>query len=144
MTDAIRIDVVDDKDEAFIAATLDILDRTATAIGKPFDGCDLQIRAEDDNGELVGGLFALEIQGWLFVKYLAVAEAARNRGIGARLLSKAEMEAKRLGLAGVYLDTFSFQAPRFYLRAGYVEIGRLPETEGRPARIWFAKTFEKD
>ncbi len=142
MDDSIVITVIGEKDEAFVASTLAILDDTAAALGKAFDGADVQIRADDGDGQLIGGLFAAEIQGWLFVKYLAVGPLLRGRGIGAKLLAQAEREARKLGLVGVYLDTFSFQAPRFYQREGYGEIGRLPAINGMPERVWFAKILE--
>ncbi|MGV8936862.1 MAG: GNAT family N-acetyltransferase [Allorhizobium sp.] len=142
MDDSIAIAVVADKDAAFEAATLAMLDDTAVALGKPFDGGFVQIRADDGAGQLIGGLVAEEMQGWLYVKYLAVGPLVRGRGIGAKLLAQAEREALKLGLVGVYLSTFSFQAPRFYQRQGYSEIGRLQAINGKPECIWFAKTFE--
>lgn len=142
MDDFIAIAVTTEKDADFIAATLVMLDDTAVELGKPFDGAHVQIRADDAAGQLVGGLVAEEMQGWLYVKYLAVAPLVRGRGIGAKLLAQAEQEALKLGLVGVYLATFSFQAPRFYQREGYGEIGRLPAINGKPECIWFAKTFE--
>ena len=66
---------------------------------------------------------------------------ARGGGIGAQLLARAEAMAREDGLVGIYLDTFEFQAPRFYLREGYREIGRLPKVGDAPQRIWFAKEF---
>ncbi|MBP1851102.1 GNAT family N-acetyltransferase [Rhizobium halophytocola] len=140
----IAIRILPEQDEVFLAETLAILTESAVALGRSFDGDDLRIRAADGEGRLIGGLFANTVQGWMFVKYLAVDKDARNLGIGAKLLAAAETEARRLGLAGVYLDTFSFQAPRFYARQGYREIGRLPSVAGAPERIWFAKPFETE
>ena len=45
--------------------------------------------------------------------------------------------------AGVYLDTFTFQAPRFYESLGYVECGRLPAVRGHAQRLWFAKALDE-
>ena len=141
MAEATNIAVIEGKDDDFIAWTFGTLNSSALALGRSFDGTDLQIRATDADGTMVGGLFAQEILGWLFIKYLVVAEASRDQGIGGRLLARAEEEARRLKLSGVYLDTYEFQSPRFYLREGYQEIGRLPEVGDAPTRIWFAKTF---
>lgn len=128
--------------EAFSAETLAVLDRTARALGKPFDQEPLSLRAEDAAGGFLGGLVAYHVQGWLFVRFLAVAETARGTGIGSRLLARAEQQARARGLAGVYLDTFDFQAPAFYRQNGYREVGRLPAVGDRPLRFWFAKPFE--
>ncbi|MBC2773845.1 GNAT family N-acetyltransferase [Rhizobium sp. AQ_MP] len=101
------------------------------------------MRALDADGGFVGGLIGAYLQRWFFVKFLAVAPEARGRGIGAQLLARAEALALEDGLVGIYLDTFEFQAPRFYLREGYREIGRLPKVGDAPQRIWFAKEFNR-
>jgi GNAT superfamily N-acetyltransferase len=118
-----------------------ILDAAANALGRPFGGEELYLRADGGDGGLVGGLSGFDLQGWLFVKFLAVTPEARGSGVGAKLLVKAEDWARRHGLAGVYLDTFDFQAPEFYAKCGYTEFGRLPAVGGYPQRIWFAKVF---
>ena len=45
------------------------------------------------------------------------------------MLRQAEQIARERGCVGAYLSTYSFQAPGFYVRHGYVEFGRL---EGLP------------
>ena len=140
------IEIIRLEDEAGVAnqtAVDAILDETALELGRPFRAGPVNLRAEDANGRMVGGLTASVLQGWFFVKLLAVAPEGRGQGIGARLLAEAERIAAEKGLAGVYLDTFDFQAPRFYLREGYREIGRLPAAGDAPQRIWFAKTFDE-
>lgn len=119
-----------------------ILDATALELGLPFVEVPLHLRADDAGGRLLGGLSAISLQGWLFIKYLAVVDGQRGSGIGAALVSKSEEIARQRGLAGVYLDTFDFQAPRFYVSMGYTECGRLPAVDGAAQRIWFAKTFD--
>ncbi|CAH0341031.1 GNAT family N-acetyltransferase [Rhizobium sp. CECT 9324] len=142
MTDTIQISVVAGEDKDFYDATVAILDEAARGLEKPFDGETVQLRAEDGDGRLLGGLVGSEIQGWFYVKLLAVAAHVRNLGVGAKLLSRAEDMARAKGFVGIYLDTFDFQAPRFYLREGFIEIGRLPSIDGKPQRIWFVKTFD--
>ncbi|UJW73892.1 GNAT family N-acetyltransferase [Rhizobium sp. SL42] len=142
MNDTILISVVEGEDKEFADATVAILDEAARALDKPFDGETVQVRAEDGEGRLLGGLVGSEVQGWLYVKLLAVAADARNFGLGGKLLSRAEDIARARGFVGIYLDTFDFQAPRFYLREGFTEIGRLPAIGGKPQRIWFVKTFD--
>jgi GNAT superfamily N-acetyltransferase len=100
------------------------------------------LRANQDDGTLAGGLTAYPVQGWLFIKLLGVVEDQRGKGIGRALLERAEDFARAKGLGGVYLDTFDFQAPVFYERLGYIECGRLPVIRGGRQRIWLAKTFE--
>lgn len=141
MTDVISIDLVDAADDAVARSVDALLDDAAQALGLPFDGRKIQLAARDDKGQFLGGLIGAHLQRWFFVKLLAVSPEARGRGIGARLLAQAEAMAREEGLVGIYLDTFKFQAPRFYLREGYREIGRLPKIGDAPQRIWFAKEF---
>lgn len=133
----------DECGDAEFAKTVEaIVDEPAAKMGHPFDPLPLQLKAVDADGGLAGGLTAHTVQGWLFVKLLGVAEDQRGNGIGRKLLARAEDHARQKGLVGVYLDTFEFQAPRFYQGLGYTECGRLPAHRGAPQRIWFAKTFD--
>lgn len=141
MTDMVAIERVDAEDD-LVAKTVDeMLDEAAASQGRPFEGQKVHLRASDADGNMLGGLIGAHLQRWFFVKLLAVSPEARGSGIGARLLARAEAIAREDGLVGIYLDTFEFQAPRFYLREGYREIGRLPKIGDAPQRIWFAKEF---
>jgi GNAT superfamily N-acetyltransferase len=62
-----------------------------------------------------------------FVELLVVPEVARGQGLGAKLMDKAEALAREKGCQGVWLDTFSFQAPDFYLRHGFSIFGELKD-----------------
>ena len=53
----------------------------------------------------------------------------------------AEAEARRRGLVGVWLDTFTFQAPGFYQRLGFVECGRITGYPPGHDRIFYVKRF---
>jgi hypothetical protein len=57
------------------------------------------------------------------------------------LLAGAEAAAREKGCRGAYLDTFTFQAPKFYDRHGYLEFGRLNDFPSGHARIWFWKAL---
>ncbi len=141
MTERVHIELLE-TDDGLLTGTVDtILDEAAKAQGQPFEGRKVQLRAQDAAGRFLGGLIGAHLQRWFFVKLLAVAPEARGRGIGAQLLARAEALARADGLVGIYLDTFEFQAPRFYLREGYREVGRLPKVGDAPQRIWFAKEF---
>lgn len=126
----------------FAASINAVLDATALDLGKPFIEIPLHLKVEADDGTLLGGLAAYSVQDWLFIKLLAVVDGQRGSGIGRKLLSRAEDIAREKGLVGVYLDTYDFQAPRFYASMGYTECGRLPAAGGAPQRFWFAKSFD--
>lgn len=85
----------------------------------------LSVVARAADGTLVGGVFGEIYWGWLNVTALWVAPSRRRQGLGTRLLALAEEEALAKGCHGVYLDTFTFQSPSLYVRAGYDGFGTL-------------------
>ena len=106
-------------------------------------GCDngrwLTIFVRDEAREIVAGL-----HGWTwgqtgFVQTLWVREDLRGRGLGARLLTTAELEAARRGCREMHLDTHSYQAPGFYRHRGYEVLGELPGWPDQTTRIFLRK-----
>jgi GNAT superfamily N-acetyltransferase len=92
-----------------------------------------------EEGELRGACLGKIYWHWLCLDLLWVAEGFRHRGYGKDLLGKAEDEGRSRGCVNVLLDTFSFQAPEFYRRLGYIEFGRLPGFPDGHARIYLTK-----
>lgn len=123
------------------ARVLAVIDAHAKGLGLPFDGEPLQVELWDGDAWL-GGLTARTHQRWVFVELIGVAEAARGRDVGTRLMREVERIARERGLTGVWLDTYSFQAPGFYRRLGYEEVGRIPDYPGPHARHFFAKRLD--
>ena len=89
----------------------------------------LAIFLRDEAGAVVAGLVGGSFWGWLHVDLFWVQEELRGQDQGSRLIQAAEQEALARGWRGVYLDTFSFQAPGFYRKRGYTTFGEL---EGIP------------
>jgi GNAT superfamily N-acetyltransferase len=87
-----------------------------------------------------GAKYVLEYD-WLFVNWLWIEEPYRRQGEGRRLMGELEAEAVRNGCKGVYLDTFTFQAPDFYAKLGFQEFGRIAGFPGKFDRIWLMKRF---
>lgn len=87
----------------------------------------LNIVEYDKEGNLIGGILGGTYWGWMYVDILWVHENHRGRGIGSKLLTEAEKEAKARGCHHVHLDTMSWQAPEFYKKHGYTTIGILPD-----------------
>lgn len=78
--------------------------------------------AKDEAGEVIAGLLGRTWGECCEIQELWVREDRRGRGIGTRLVREFEASAKQRGCRLSYLETLSFQAPRFYLALGY-EIG---------------------
>ena len=75
-----------------------------------------------ERGTIKAGLTAETHGNWLEIQYLWVAEELRGKGIGSALLKKAEAIAAGRGCVYAFVDTFEFQAPKFYLKYGYREV----------------------
>jgi GNAT superfamily N-acetyltransferase len=139
MEDELRI--VDDPRHEEVAALDDRLYQHNVAVTGCDDGRWLAIFVRDGAGAITAGL-----HGWTwartgFVRTLWVREDLRGQGIGARLLAAAEREAVHRGCREMQLDTHSYQAPGFYRRAGYEQIGELPGWPGESTRMFFRKSL---
>ena len=82
-------------------------------------------------------LWARVSWGWMFVELLFVPERLRGEGVGTRLLASAEDQARQKGCIGIWLDTFSFQAPDFYRKHGYAAFGALDNYPNEEKRSSF-------
>jgi GNAT superfamily N-acetyltransferase len=103
------------------------------------DGRDLAIFARDSSGAILAGLCGHTWGGTCKVRLLWVDEPKRRSGLGSRLLAAAEEEARRRGCTQVVLSTHSFQAPDFYRRHGFTEVGRNPDHPRGHSNIFLLK-----
>jgi len=92
-----------------------------------------------DKGKIVGGAIGESKFGWTILQYLWIHEDYRGHNVGSKLMKEVEQLAKRRRSIGVWLDTFSFQAPQFYRKLGYKKIGYLQDHPDGHAKYWFAK-----
>lgn len=84
----------------------------------------LSVQVRDAAGDLVAGL-----TGWTWgtcagIELVWVREDQRQNGYGGRLLEAAEVEARERGCVQMLVSSFTFQAPDFYKRNGYLEFAR--------------------
>jgi GNAT superfamily N-acetyltransferase len=121
-------------DEAVVS---DGLDEFNLAAARVQDRRPLAVLIKE-NGATVGGLTGRTSLGLWFVDLLYLPEKLRGTGLGSRILTEAEAEARRRGCQGGVVYTIQFQAPEFYARHGWTEFGRIPLSAGR-SRIFFRK-----
>lgn len=91
-----------------------------------------------DRGSLQAGGRGIVNMGLVEIRGLWVEPELRGRGIGRKLLAAIEAEAMRRGCTRAALDTYSWQAPTFYERAGWRRFGTLEYPNGA-SRHWFVK-----
>ena len=63
----------------------------------------------------------------MFVELLAVPKSLRGQGLGLTLMQQAEALARERQCLGIWLDSFSFQAPGFYKKLGFTEFGAIAD-----------------
>lgn len=95
----------------------------------------------DTDGAVRGGLVGEVSLSWGFVDKFWVDALLRGQGLGRRLLGLAEEFSRQQGAIGLHLHTSTFQAPDFYKKLGYVEIGRLEDRPPGMQRFWLAKRW---
>jgi GNAT superfamily N-acetyltransferase len=122
------------EDEAVVSNGLDDFNLAAAGIQ---DRRPLAVLIKE-NGETVGGLTGRTSLGLWFVDLLYLPERLRGSGLGSKLLTEAEAEARRRGCVSGVVYTIQFQAPEFYARHGWTEFGRVPVGTDR-SRIFFRK-----
>lgn len=107
-------------------------------------GAPLCIFVRDAQRRLVGGLTADTYWNWLEIDDLWLEEALRRRGLGRKLLSIAENEARRRGCTSAFLQTFSFQARGFYEKQGYRVVGQLDDYPPGEVFYWMRKDLTNE
>ena len=90
-------------------------------------------------GKTDGGLTARIGFGWMFVELLFVPERLRGQGAGRQLMEEAETVARQHGCIGIWLDTFTFQAPGFYQKLGYTVFGEIENYPPGSSRYFLHK-----
>ena len=95
---------------------------------------------DPDTGAPVGGILGRTTLGLFFLDLFYLPEHLRRSGIGSQALRMAEQEAIRRGCRSAALVTINIQAPEFYVRHGWQEIGRVASMPG-VERIFMRKTL---
>ncbi|MHC2219090.1 GNAT family N-acetyltransferase [Rhizobium leguminosarum] len=119
-----------------LAVITDALSASNNSDVGPSDRRQLAVLIRDTDGKVTGGLSGFTAWGWLFTQMLYIPDTLRGTGISGNILAKAEEEARARGCRGAWIDTFSPQALRVYLRQGYEIFGELKDfPEGRTRRF---------
>ncbi|MDI3355074.1 GNAT family N-acetyltransferase [Pseudomonas sp. UYIF39] len=108
--------------------------KAGTSVPEP-----IALLIRNDNDEILGGLYGRVFYQWLYIELLSVPEQARGQGMGTKLMQMAEDLAREKECIGIWLDTFDFQAPEFYKKLGYSELGQIADYPPGHKRFFFQK-----
>lgn len=117
-----------------------------TAFNAEATGADdedgFSVRVTDGSGELIAGLTGWTWGGTAGINLVWVDPEHRHAAWGRRMLEAAEAEARRRGCARMVVASFTYQAPEFYRRHGYVETGRAEGFPAGSADVHFLKHLD--
>ena len=102
----------------------------------------LAVFARHQSGRIVGGALGWLNWNWLDASLLWVDEGLRDAGLGSRLLRRLEDEAYQRGCRRAHLETFSYQARRFYERHGYRSFATLPDYPPGHTKVYLRKDLD--
>jgi GNAT superfamily N-acetyltransferase len=103
------------------------------------DGASLGCLLRDEHGQLVAGLDGFTWGGYGMIEWLWVRDDHRHAGLGARLVRAAEEEAVARGCVVMRVNTHTFQAPGFYARLGYAQVGAADDAPVGHGEVFLAK-----
>lgn len=128
----------DRADREIILARLAACEEAAAG---PLDLQPLAILIKDAAGLTIGGLWGTSLFRWLVVELLFVPENCRGTGLGTAIMQRAEDIARQRNCIGIWLDTYSFQAPEFYRGLGFESFGAVADQPPGAMRHFMLKRF---
>ncbi|MDN7243108.1 GNAT family N-acetyltransferase [Planococcus sp. N028] len=99
--------------------------------------------ARNDNGEIIGGVTGTSFWRQMHVDFLWVDPAERGQGIAEQLMHQLEDYSRSLACRLMIVETFSFQAPNFYKKLGFVEFGVIEDHPAGHSFHYFEKRLIK-
>lgn len=127
----------------------DLIDRIAEGLdagipnGVPdYAPIPLTLVLKDADATIQGALTGQSVWHWFYVNLLWIAKDRQSGGLGTRLMHAAETEAKRRHCTGIWVSTYSFQAPAFYQKLGYEPFGHIENFPKGFVRHFFRKRLD--
>jgi GNAT superfamily N-acetyltransferase len=99
----------------------------------------LGVFMRDATGAVVGGVWGYVNWKWLFVGLVWLSKDLRGGGYGRQMMEKIEAAALERGCKYSHLDTFSFQARKFYEGLGYEVFATLDDYPEGHQRFFMKK-----
>ncbi len=134
----VAIERLENAGEAERSAIIEPLGEHARVQGMPWNPQHV-VLALTDIGGIRGGLIGFIQWDWLYIEILAIQESLRGHGWGRRLVETAERIAVDAASRGLWVSTFTFQAPGLYERLGFVQCGRIDDYPAGHSRLFYKK-----
>ncbi|HHF7346550.1 GNAT family N-acetyltransferase [Legionella feeleii] len=100
------------------------------------------ILAKNKQGDMIGGATVWEHSDALYIDILWVDEKYRKNRIGSHLINKVIEQALSKNILKIFVDTYEFQAEDFYIKQGFLVIGRLDNYLLGHDRIYLRKDLK--
>lgn len=99
------------------------------------------IHQHNEQNKIIAGVcgFIIEPHHTMRLEFLWVDEAHRQQGLGGALLKAAEQLAADKKCTQIQINTMAFQAPAFYQKMGYEQIGCAPKWFCGQDELFFVK-----
>jgi GNAT superfamily N-acetyltransferase len=98
--------------------------------------------ARDAKGHLLGGLILQSYWRESYIEAFWLSARARRSGVGSQLIQEAERLARKRGSRLIHLNTYSFQAPRFYEKQGFRRFGSISGSPKGESRHFYVKRLK--
>lgn len=87
----------------------------------------LSILLKDETGKVWGGIMISFLWNGMEIQTLWIDQSLRHQGWGSKLMEAAEAEGIKRGCTIAYTNTFTWQAPDFYAKQGYILFGQIDD-----------------
>ena len=121
------IRVVDRADPVAVRRLEDAIASFNVATTGIADARDVFAELRDGDGDVYAGVYGWSWAGTCWVELLWVRDDHRGRGVGTALMRAVEVAARGRGCTQMALTTHTFQAPDFYRRLGFEQVGELKD-----------------
>jgi len=92
-------------------------------------------------GVVIAGPVGDTYWSWLYISFFWVDEHERDKGLGSKILAKAEEIAVQQGCKKAHLETHDFQNLQFYLKRGYEIFGKLDDLPEGHTKYYLCKSI---
>lgn len=133
------VHVEDDADDSVVKALMDGMRLFNKRAIPDLYSRKITIAVRDASGAVRGGTIGRLAGDSLYVEVVWNDDGIRSKGLGRRMMTLLEDEARKSGARESWLYTMSFQAKPFYEKLGYTQFAELPWLGGKHKRHFMRK-----